>query len=656
MSYRNPVYPGSCPDPFVLKYCGEYWCYSTGWAPDGKAIHVLHSRDLVEWRSVGGAMEALPGGAPEYWAPEVTYVNGRFYLYYSLGDGVEMRLRVAVASAPDGPFHDSGRLLTNEIFAIDAHVFEDEDGSRFLFYAKDFLDHTHIGTGTVVARMIDPLTLEGKPRPVALPHYDWQVFNPHRVEKGGVRWHTVEGPFVLKYKGRYYQMFSGGNWRNLTYGVSYALADSIDSQQEWTQVEHDDHAPLVLSTIPGQVIGPGHNSVVRGPDNRQLFCIYHRWAPDESARLLSIDRLEWIGERLSVLGPSTAWQENPHPPQYPVFDEVSGHRDEKENAVIQRPFEDSSLSETGLSSDCFVVEVSVAAMPPISEPGPQSKYGVRLLAGESVVFEAGLNPARAAATIDLGGQGAECVLPLGPDFSSSNYHLLRIECNALQLELQLDGRSRWRGLLRRPPEKLALFSEKILCSFRACAITYGFEDTFYGPFADPEMLGWRVPAGKAGKWGISSGEMLQIDSDALNCVLVKEHPFKQYELVINARVVNGGDPESCYGFFPAFTETGEGPLMRIEERENKPCLAWYSQQENGAWQLPDGFGRHRAQQFRIRKCRGRLNVFREADMLGSLAAPDGPTCAALYANRAQVSFDLVRLTSLDHAGIEDGRI
>jgi hypothetical protein len=34
---------------------------------------------------------------------------------------------------------------------------------------------------------------------------------PRALLKGGVKWHTIEGLSVLKRKGMYYQMYSGGN-------------------------------------------------------------------------------------------------------------------------------------------------------------------------------------------------------------------------------------------------------------------------------------------------------------------------------------------------------------------------------------------------------------------------------------------------------------
>lgn len=211
LTYLNPVHNRSCPDPFVLKYCGEYWAYCSHIGPDGRYFGILHSRDLIHWREIGGAIEAFPEDWDCYWAPEVTYHNGRFLMYYSVGNETYMQIRVAVADHPAGPFVDSGRRLTEEEFAIDAHVYIDDDGGWHCFYATDFLEHTHIGTGTVHDRMLDPWTLAGNPQPVTRARYDWQVYDPQRAEKGGVRWHTVEGPFVLQRKGRYYQMFSGGN-------------------------------------------------------------------------------------------------------------------------------------------------------------------------------------------------------------------------------------------------------------------------------------------------------------------------------------------------------------------------------------------------------------------------------------------------------------
>src|ERR1035437_6101523 len=318
-TFLNPVYPHSFPDPFVLKYNGRYFAYCTGFSDDGRVFGILRSSDLVNWEKVGSAMTPLDPSPPFYWAPEVTYADGKFYLYYSVGNETLMELRVAVSAEPDGGFVDAGMRLTNEEFAIDAHVFVDTDGKRYMFYASDFLKHTHIGTGTVVDEMIDWFNLAGKPRAVTRARYDWQVYDQQRKEKGGVRWHTIEGPAVIKRKGIYYEMFSGGNWQNTTYGVSFAEADDIGRDEEWAQYSDGEKIFPILRTIEGRIVGPGHNSIVRGPNNRELYCVYHRWT--EAGRVLAIDRMDVAGRRLFVIGATDTPQPAPYRPQVTGFDE-----------------------------------------------------------------------------------------------------------------------------------------------------------------------------------------------------------------------------------------------------------------------------------------------------------------------------------------------
>jgi GH43 family beta-xylosidase len=312
-TWQNPVYPHACPDPFAFRHDGSFWCISSGKRFQGDeewAYPVLRSPNLVDWEQVSYALPLLGADYPECWAPEMYQMDGRFYLYHSVGNEETMQIRVAVADSPVGPFVDMGGLTT-EPFAIDAHIFTDDDGSRWCFYAVDFFDG-RIGTGIVMDRLLDPLTLAGRPRVVARAEHDWQVYDPARKEKGGVKWHTVEGPFVLKQHGRYYMTFSGGNWTNESYGVAYAVTDSLESSEPWHQpVDGVNQLPLLRTDREQGVIGPGHNSAVLGPDGRTLYCVYHRWDPVQRVRVMAIDRLGWEGDRLVVHGPTTTPQPMP---------------------------------------------------------------------------------------------------------------------------------------------------------------------------------------------------------------------------------------------------------------------------------------------------------------------------------------------------------
>ena len=296
LTYTNPVWPGYFADPFVLKWQDEYYAYGTGEAAaDGAVFPVLHSKDLARWEHLGGAMTPLAGGSHAYWAPEVAARDGRFYLYYSAADGAEddtHRLRVAVAAHPAGPFVDTGRLLLpGEGFSIDAHPFRDpKNGRWYLFFAKDFFD-ARVGTALAAAPLADDMvSVNGPVATVLRPSADWQIYERDRTIYGKQwdAWHTVEGAFVVFHAGRYFLFYSGGAWQTPGYGVGYAVADTVLGP-----FIEPEAGPAVLRGVPGQVPGPGHNSVVPGPDDRTEFVVYHAWNAAWTARRMCLDPLVW---------------------------------------------------------------------------------------------------------------------------------------------------------------------------------------------------------------------------------------------------------------------------------------------------------------------------------------------------------------------------
>lgn len=293
----------------MLRVDDGYLAYGTGAAPGGRAFEVLRSDDLVRWRSVGGALEPLAAAwATDYWAPEVAAADGRYFMYYSAGTGDRGHLlRVAVAGAPEGPFRDQGVVLTpDERFAIDPHPFRDADGRWYLFYAHDVVDGERVGTTVAVDRMTSMTSLEGRPRTLLRATADWQLYLAQREMYGRVYdWHTLEGPFVRRRDGRYHLFYSGGNWQEPTYGVAAAVAEHpLGPYREPAS------GPTVLQTIPGEVLGPGHNSIVSGPDGED-WIVYHAWDPGRTARRMCIDRLRWGPEGPERSGPSQGPQPAP---------------------------------------------------------------------------------------------------------------------------------------------------------------------------------------------------------------------------------------------------------------------------------------------------------------------------------------------------------
>ncbi|MBS1795573.1 MAG: glycoside hydrolase family 43 protein [Acidobacteria bacterium] len=644
-TYLNPVYPKSFPDPFVLKFRGEYFAYCTDFGPDGRVFGVLRSRNLVDWTEIGGAMTPLDSGPPFYWAPEVVYSNGKFYLYYSAGNETLMELRVAVSERPDGGFVDSGRRLTFEDFAIDGHVFVDDDGRKYFFYATDFLDHSHIGTGTVVDRMTDLFTLEGRPRPVTRARYDWQVYDAARQEKGGVRWHTVEGPFILKRKGVYYEMFSGGNWQNVTYGVSFATTDDLDRPAEWEQFCDGEKTLPILRTLPGKVVGPGHNSVIRGPNNRELFCVYHRWT--EQGRVLAIDRLEFAGGgRIFINGATTTPQPRPYAPRpLDFFDDFSGENWERiagdwtvaDNELVSGP---TAEIDCRREAGAFLLETGFRALDETN-----GGFGVALKDENAVVFRLCFLPGERAVRCEWTEDGRERAetAALDGDFDFRAFHLLRLEADHRSLKIRLDGRLLREAATAAAPRRVSFFSEDCRAAFSGFALTPGFENLFEAD--DLTAAGW-TRAAKTGSYEIANRNLILTARAGKNAALQKEADFENYELVFNVAFVKIFDGRFRFGF-------------SLHDGERRPAHVFSLVRLNDVWMmevedpakitsciLPVDFSVKTFRQFGFVKTDGRMHIRMETEKICTVDAVEKTSKIVFFVENASAAIDMIRVTAL----------
>ena len=115
-----------------------------------------------------------------------------------------------------------------------------------------------------------------------------------RVIYGAIHdWHTVEGPCVRKRNGRYWCLYSAGCWENETYGVDYAVTEHVIGPY---LTGDNSKGPRVLRSVSGRLTGPGHNSIIIGPDNVTEYVVYHAWDALMRKRQMWIEPIEWTAD------------------------------------------------------------------------------------------------------------------------------------------------------------------------------------------------------------------------------------------------------------------------------------------------------------------------------------------------------------------------
>ncbi len=266
-------------DPAVIFHDGRYYLYATG---DNRSYDVYRSSDLVLW---GKGPKVFRSSERGVWAPDVFYSakDRNFYLYYT----VNKRIGVAVSDRPDGSFRDLGLLINH---AIDAHLFQDEDGMYYLYYAE------FPAFKISVQPMASPVQKRGRPIPLIQPTEPW--------EKKG---HPVtEAPWMLKHEGTYYLLYSGGGADTADYAIGYATARNPAGP---------------FAKFPGNpivkrgsgIFGPGHCSIIKDRTGN-LWMVYHQKTDDVKGwnRIICIDPV-WFDENGILHGRATRGTPEPAP-------------------------------------------------------------------------------------------------------------------------------------------------------------------------------------------------------------------------------------------------------------------------------------------------------------------------------------------------------
>lgn len=246
-TYQNPLIENHA-DPDILFYDGVYYLYATS-----REYDVYSSQDLVNWTYRG---KSLPGGGwgvdKHYWAPDVEYINGKFYMAVSFG---EDGFGIAVADSPLGPFVCQGEAPLLKT-TIDGHLFVD-NGKVYLYYTSWYGGRSYGIYGVEMSEdMVNP-KWETEVKLIS-PTEEWEK------QMG----HVVEAPYMLKHNGLYYLLYSGSHTASPAYAVGYAVGKSPLGPF----VKSED-SPILKAT--DKVHGPAHCCVVTAPDRKTMVIVYH---------------------------------------------------------------------------------------------------------------------------------------------------------------------------------------------------------------------------------------------------------------------------------------------------------------------------------------------------------------------------------------------
>lgn len=268
--YTNPLILQRA-DPWVYRHTDGYY-YFTASVPEFDRLEIRRSKTIeglkeaepnVIWRKhESGEMGA------HIWAPELHYINGKWYIYFAAGSTEDIwAIRMYVLendseNPMDGEWVEKGQTKTKwETFSLDATTFE-HDGTRYMVWAQHPPGFDG-NTALYIAEMDTPWSIKQPQVELTRPEYEWeeQLFKVN------------EGAAVIKRNGKIFMTYSASG-TNHHYKVGLLTADQdadlLDSSS-WKKSED----PVFESSEENGIYGPGHNSFTTSPDSSKDLFIYH---------------------------------------------------------------------------------------------------------------------------------------------------------------------------------------------------------------------------------------------------------------------------------------------------------------------------------------------------------------------------------------------
>lgn len=292
-------------DPVIIREGGLYHVFSTGLGEgDGRIIAHRVSTDRVHWRLAPTPLSALPEwasraipGATNAWAPDISYVDGRYRLYYSVSTFGSNRSAIGLLTSPtldpdrpDYGWRDEGPVVqsnpSDDFNAIDPAFIRDRDGRQWLalgsFWSGLKLFALDRATGKLLRPGETPVSIARRPAPAgaAAP-----VEAPFLFDHGGWYWLVASYDYCCKGNASTYYTVIG---RSRAITGPYRGKDGSAMMQGGGTV-------LLAADLPEKqrFRGPGHAGHMRDADGTD-YLVYHAYDREaKGAPTLRLARLRW---------------------------------------------------------------------------------------------------------------------------------------------------------------------------------------------------------------------------------------------------------------------------------------------------------------------------------------------------------------------------
>lgn len=256
--FSNPVKTGDAPDPHVIYKDGYYYgCYTTD-----SDVRIYRSETLQD--IFQGDSRVVFSGKPNIWAPEIHYLEGKWYIYTTYNTGNFWFNTIVLEGTTQNPLDDFTLKSTFSSLSntIDASVWKDpSDGQIYMAYSR--LDGTENLQEIWITKLSNPYTLQGSPVRLSFPEYNWEK-RPYGVN---------EGPAFLQ----------KGNKLHIVYSASQCHFEDYCLGLLTANIESDFLNPVSWSKYPKPVFqkspennayAVGHHSCVQTPEG-EWWLIYH---------------------------------------------------------------------------------------------------------------------------------------------------------------------------------------------------------------------------------------------------------------------------------------------------------------------------------------------------------------------------------------------